>query len=93
MELKQALETIVSENPDGFAVSYAKSALTMGGAEKPFEVEWEGKTTIKAITPDSTATGEMMKGEYLKTQLKHVLNNLSGWDNEEVKTVLKDASK
>jgi len=93
MTLKEVLEKVVAESGDGHAIGYAKAALTMGGATGKFETEWEGKKTIRAVSVTPEATGEIMTGEYLKVQLKHILNNLGKWENEEVKAVLKEHSK
>lgn len=93
MDIREALEAVVKESNQPYAITYAKAGLELGDSKNVILVEKDG---FPGIGVAHEKTGKLMVGEELKVQLLYVMCNLSGWRGErarEVKAVLKAASK
>lgn len=91
MTIKEALQAVISESNQPYAVTYAKAALELGGSSKGIIACTRAKIEVK-----HEVTGDMMIGEELQVQILYVISNLSYWRGErarEVKAFLKNASK
>ena len=91
MSIREALESVVNECKDDYAVAYAKAALELGDSQSAEIVEDGARVGLI-----HAKTGKMMIGEELKVQILYVLSNLAYWRGEkarEVKLALKQACK
>ena len=91
MTIREALEAVVYESKNDYAIQYALAGLEMGGSEEAHVIDRGTGIEIK-----HRLTGKIMIGQELKTQLLYILCNLSGWRGErarEVKAFLKKCAK
>ena len=93
MDVREALEAVVRESNQPYAITYAKAGLELGESKNVVLVE---KDDFPGIAVLHEKTGKLMVGEELRVQILYVLSNLAGWRGDrarEVKAVLKAASK
>ena len=93
MKVKEALEAVINESKQPYAIQYAKAALEQGDSPATLLVQTDDPP---AVFVKHEATGKQMIGDELRVQLLYVLNNLAYWRGpraKEVKAVLKEASE
>lgn len=91
MTIREALEAVVKESNQPYAVTYAQAALELGGS-----VDTAIVTSGPAIEILHGKTGKIMVGEELAVQILYVLANLAYWRGpraKEVKAALKAVAK
>lgn len=94
MTVKEALEAVVKESNQPYAITYAKTALENGDSQATLLVQNDKLPGVLLV--EHERTDKMMVGEEMRVQLLYVLGNLSCWRGpraREVKEVLKNASK